>query len=225
MEAESKPAAKVAAFFDLDKTLVTGNGGKLWMLREYREGRISLWKVVQGLFYVLLYHFGIVNMDKAMGKAVGTLAGLEEDDVRRRTEEWFAEEMAPRAAPGAQAVLDRHRSAGHLLVLHTGSSPYASKCAVELFGLDHFLCAGFEVVDGVFTGDYVKPLCYAEGKVHYGRLFADEHGVDLSASYFYTDSFTDLPMLHAVGHPRVVNPDPRLRREAKRRGWPVLDWH
>jgi HAD superfamily hydrolase (TIGR01490 family) len=224
MEAQTRPATKVAAFFDLDKTLVTANGGKLWMLREYRHGRISLWQVVRGLFYVLLYHFGIVDMDKAMGEAVSTLKGLDEADVRRRTEEWFAEEMAPKAAPGAPPVIDKHRAEGHLLVLHTGSSPYASKCAVELFGLDHFLSARFEVVDGLFTGNYIKPLCYAEGKVHYGRLFAKEHGVDLSQSYFYTDSLTDLPMLLAVGHPRIVNPDPRLRREAKRRGWPVLDW-
>jgi phosphoserine phosphatase len=68
------------------------------------------------------------------------------------------------------------------------------------------------------------PFCYGPGKVQRAERWAAEHGVELEQSYFYTDSLSDLPMLERVGQPRIVNPDPRLRREANRRGWPILDW-
>jgi len=220
-----KPERGVAAFFDLDKTLITINSARLWITREYRLGRISFFQLLQGTAFILLYHLGLVDMDVAMGKAIATVGGLPEEDLRRRTEKWFGEEVAPFAAPGSRRVLDQHRREGHLNVLLTTSSPYASRCAAELFGLDAFLCSSFEVVEGRFTGKYVAPLCYGQGKVHYARRFARERHVDLEASFFYTDSYTDLPMLEAVGNPRIVHPDPRLRREARRRDWPILDWH
>src|SRR2546430_2634453 len=67
-----------------------------------------------------------------------------------------------------------------------------------------------------------RPVCYGEGKIYWAQRFATAQGVDLGRSYFYTDSITDLPVLERVGEPRIVNPDPRLRRVAARRGWPVL---
>src|SRR5215475_6350161 len=78
------------------------------------------------------------------------------------------------------------------------------------------------VREGRFTGEVIEPVCYGRGKVYWAERFAAEHGVELPRSYFYTDSITDLPVLDRVGHPRVVNPDPRLRRLAQRRGWQVL---
>ena len=76
--------------------------------------------------------------------------------------------------------------------------------------------------DGRFTGEAVRPVCYGAGKIYWAERFAQRHGIDLERSYFYTDSITDLPVLERVGEPRVVNPDPRLRRAAVRRGWPVM---
>jgi len=78
------------------------------------------------------------------------------------------------------------------------------------------------VRDGRFTGEAVRPVCYGAGKIYWAERFATAQGVDLGRSYFYTDSITDLPVLERVGEPRIVNPDPRLRRVAARRGWPVL---
>jgi phosphoserine phosphatase len=77
---------------------------------------------------------------------------------------------------------------------------------------------------GRFTGVYVRPACYGAGKVTRAESFAVEHGIDLRQSYFYSDSYSDLPMLERVGQPRVVNPDPRLRRAAQRRGWSAESW-
>jgi phosphoserine phosphatase len=93
----------------------------------------------------------------------------------------------------------------------------------EDLDIEHSIATRVEVVDGKFTGRGIKPFCYGRGKLYWAEKFAEEHGIDLAASWFYTDSIVDLPMLEAVGHPVAVNPDPRLRAEAKRRGWLVVD--
>jgi phosphoserine phosphatase len=83
------------------------------------------------------------------------------------------------------------------------------------------MCTRLEAQDGRLTGRVVPPVCVGTGKIVWAERFAAEHDVDLSASFFYTDSISDLPLLERVGHPVAVNPDPRLRRLAAARGWPV----
>ena len=221
----SPTPARPAAFFDLDRTLVTVNSGRLWMHREHRLGRINRRQVARGIYYLALYHFGLVNIDRAMGEALETVAGEREEDVRAWTHAWFEEEVLPHAAPGAWPYLEAHRAEGHPLILLTSSSPYASESAVAHFGLDHALSTEFEIgADGRFTGRVAPPVCYGEGKVVRAEALAERLNLDLDRSWFYTDSTTDLPMLERVGFPRPVDPDPRLRRQASRRGWPILSW-
>lgn len=215
---------KPIAFFDLDGTLLAVNSGRLWMRRERRLGRISRFQVVEAGFYLAAYRFGLVNIERAMRKALQTVKGLPEETVRRWTEEWFAEEVVPHVAPGARAAVEEHRREGHVLAILSSSSPYEAGAAARLFGMDEILSTRYEVRDGRFTGEVVPPVCYGEGKVHYAERLAERRGVDLKTCYYYGDSITDLPILLRVGNPRVVNPDPRLRREARRRGLPVLDW-
>jgi len=221
----STPPHEVAAFFDLDRTLLTVNSGALWMKRERRLGRISLPQFVQGLFYLLGYKFSVIDMDRVIVKALHTVKGEREHTVREWTQDWYRDEVATYAAPGACPVLEQHRAAGHSLVLLTSSSPYESAVAAEQFGMDSVLCTQYEVANDRLTGYPIKPVCYGEGKVTHATRYAAEHGVDLGVSYFYTDSMSDLPMLDRVGHPRVVNPDPRLGRLARSRGWQILSWH
>ena len=110
-------------------------------------------------------------------------------------------------------------------MLITSASNYESELAYEQFGMDRFLSTRYEVVNGRFTGEPLRPICYGAGKVVLAEQLAATHGIDLDQSYFYTDSLTDLPLLERVGNPRVVNPDPRLRRLSHARGWEILDWH
>jgi HAD superfamily hydrolase (TIGR01490 family) len=216
--------SRVAAFFDLDRTLLRVNSARKWVEYERREGRIGRLQVAQAALWLLCYKFGVVDMDAAIGRAVATLKGVLEDEVARRTHRWYDEHIAETILSQAREMVEHHRRQGHHLVLLTSSSPYISEKVQLELELDHFLCTRFEVVDGRFTGRPVLPLCYGPGKVLQARAWAATAGVELEQSYFYTDSLTDLPMLEAVGHPRVVNPDPRLRRLARRRGWPVEDW-
>ncbi|MBN2361995.1 MAG: HAD family hydrolase [Deltaproteobacteria bacterium] len=218
------PPHPVAAFFDLDRTLLTVNSGSTWVRSELRAGRIGAWHALEGALYLLAYKFFALDMERLFNRALVTVRGLDEETLRRRTREWFGREVVPRVAPGGLRQVAEHRQQGHQLVLLTSSSLYESEAAVEHFGFDGLLCTRYQVIDGRLTGQVVTPICFGPGKVLYAERHAAEHGIDLARSFFYTDSFTDLPMLERVGHPVAVHPDPRLRRIARRRGWPVVDW-
>src|SRR5207253_10099589 len=114
--------------------------------------------------------------------------------------------------PAMAATVAAHRRAGHLLVILTSATRYLAEPVAADLGIEHLLVTQLLVRDGRFTGEAVRPVCYGEGKIYWAERFATAQGVDLGRSYFYTDSITDLPVLERVGEPRIVNPDPRLRR-------------
>ena len=91
-------------------------------------------------------------------------------------------------------------------------------------GIDHVVCSELEVVDGRFTGQPVEPLCYGEGKITRARVLLDEYGIGFDKVSFFSDSITDLPLLAEVDVPVAVNPDRRLLRAARARGWQVQSW-
>jgi HAD superfamily hydrolase (TIGR01490 family) len=220
-----EPGTRTAAFFDLDKTLLSVNSGAMWIQRERRLGRITRLQMLEGGVKLLAYRMGMIDMEAAMRRALAIYKGIPEATVERWTREWYHEEVAQHVSEGGRAAMDQHRQAGHLLVLLTSSSPYASATVSEHLGLDAWISTRYGVEDGVFTGEPELPLCYGEGKVVRAEAWASEAGVELDRSYFYSDSYTDLPMLERVGNPGVVNPDPRLRVAARQRGWPIFDWH
>ncbi len=212
------------ALFDLDGTILDCNSGRLWLTAEWRAGRLSSRDAVWGAWWLGRYALGLgAGLDRVFEVAVQQLAGSEEAELDARTRVWFEREVKPRVRRGALRALAAHRAAGDRLVLATTSSLYAARAAAEAFGLDEIVCTRFEVVDGRFTGRISEP---ALGDAKASRVFewAERQGVSLAQCTFYTDSATDLRLLAAVGRPVAVEPDRVLRREASRRGWPVVSW-
>ena len=127
--------------------------------------------------------------------------------------------------PGALKALKRHRQAGDRIVLLTASSHFIAEHVARDLGLDAILCNRMEIdPGGLLTGRTVGPVCYGPGKLVHARLEAAAHGVGLEGCAFYTDSYSDVSVLEVVGRPVAVNPDPRLRRRALKRGWEIVDW-
>jgi len=217
--------SRPAAFFDLDRTLIDVNSALLWACSEFRQGSLSWCQLLRVGYWALLYHFSLVDAAHTAEVAVSHYRHRSLDDLERRARAWFDREVSHRLRPGAREVLQGHREAGHTLVLLTTSFHFAAREAARTWGFDDWI-ANRPLADeaGRMTGAFVRPLCFGEGKVQRAVAWAEEHAVDLDLSYFYSDSYTDLPMLERVGHPRVVAPDPRLRRLARRRGWPILRW-
>jgi HAD superfamily hydrolase (TIGR01490 family) len=213
------------AFFDLDRTLISVNSATTWIRRELRLGNISRWQAIRGAIWILFYHLGFVRMDRAIRDAVSFLHGKSENEVARRTREFWVEEVVQTIRPGARLAIEDHRSRGDMVVILTSSSSYLCASVMEELPLEEALCNHLEVEDGLFTGTLREPICFGEGKVSHARRLADREGIELEDCSFYTDSYSDLPVLEVVGHPVVVHPDPRLARLARRRGWQIVDWN
>jgi HAD superfamily hydrolase (TIGR01490 family) len=152
--------------------------------------------------------------------------GGREADTIAQTETWFNEMVLPHVAAGGRHKIAEHLAQGHVVAIVSGATSYAVKPLAHHLGLgDNYLCTYLDVSDGRFTGRVRGTACFGPGKVSWVERFAAERDVDLAGSYFYTDSYSDLPLLERVGHPIAVNPDRRLRRHAQRQGWPILQFY
>ena len=213
------------AFFDMDKTLLAVNSGSLWIRRELALGHITRLQALHASLWLARYHLGFVSMKDALVQAISHLRGAREQPMRERTVLFYEEMVRFQYRPGALRALEEHRSAGDKLVLLTSSSGYLAELVARDLGLDAVLCNRFEVdAAGLYTGKPLGEVCFGEGKRFYAEACASETGVPLSACSFYTDSYSDLPVMEVVGRPVAVHPDRRLQREALRRGWPVVSW-
>lgn len=212
----------VAAFFDVDGTLLARNSATLYIRHLRRTGQARRRDVAWTLYYLLQYKFGMLDLERTLGESMRFVAGKDEESVRHDCQAWFARDVRPLVYPQMAGLAAAHRRAGHVTALVTSATRYLAEPLAAELGIAHVLVTQLVVREGRFTGEAVRPVCYGPGKVHWARALAEQEGVDLDASYFYTDSITDLPLLEAVGQPRIVHPDPPLRRLALRRGWPIL---
>lgn len=216
---------RAAAFFDLDRTLIPFNSGMRYARWEHRAGRLATRHLLQSGVWMALYHLSLVDMTRAYEKAVGIYRGTSRAELDARTRSWFADEIEGALLPAARSAIAEHRAAGRPVVILSSTSSYMATIATERWGFDDWIANDFPCdADGRLTGFVSRPICYGPGKVDHARRWARAHDVDLSASWFYSDSRSDLPMLEAVGAPQVVNPDPRLGFVARRRGWPIHRW-
>lgn len=214
----------IGAFFDIDNTVLQVNSGTKWIGYQWKNKQMSAWQLSQALMWLAQYRFGVLDYD-AMARKV--LARYRDEHVHPIYEEvsaWFDREVRWAICRQARDAVRSHREQGHALVLLTSATPFLSKRVGELLEVPHVLCTQLEVKDGRLTGKHFEPACYGVGKVTHAERFAAEHDIDLGTSHFYSDSISDLPMLARVGHAHVVNPDPRLRRQATARGWPISIW-
>ena len=212
----------VAAFFDLDGTLIARNSAALYMRHLRETGQARRRDLARTFYYVGRYKLGLLDVERAIAVSMGWIRGRDEAAVRVDCEEWYATTIRPYVFPAMTATVDAHRRAGHVPVILTSATRYLAGPLGADLGIEHMLVTQLVVADGRFTGEPVRPVCYGDGKTYWAERFAAAHGIDLARSYFYTDSITDLPVLERVGERRVVNPDPRLARVAARRGWPII---
>jgi len=211
----------VAAFFDVDGTLIARNSAPLYMKHLRETGQARRRDIARTFYYVGRYKLGLLDIERAITTSLSWIRGRDEAAVRVDCDAWYASTVRAYVYPAMAATVEAHRRAGHVLAILTSATRYLAEPLAADLRIEHLLVTQLLVEAGRFTGEAVRPVCYGSGKTYWAERFAAEHGVDLERSYFYTDSITDLPLLERVGEPRIVNPDPRLGRVAARRGWPI----
>jgi len=213
---------RTAAFFDIDHTLIGADSGILFV--RYLIGRGAMrWRDLLGpAYYTVLYRLNWLDINAVYRRYQRWVRGRSHAEMEQVCQEWYAACVRPVIYPKMVSAIDEHRRAGHVVAILSSATAYVAEPLARELGIEHVLVNRLIVKDGQLTGDAVLPLCWGAGKTHWAQRFAEEHGIDLQQSYFYSDAISDLPMLEMVGQPRVVNPDRLLRRQAQRRGWPIL---
>lgn len=212
---------KGAALFDMDHTITWENSGLSSVRFARQQGLVPAGHLITSIFKIILYRLSVLNIDDWYEKNMEILKGMTIQDMERFDRLWFDASMKRSIHKEALDLIQAHREEGLPVAIITNSPSFLVKPMADILEIPDIICTQVEIEDGMLTGRLVKPLCYGEGKKRYAREWADALGIDLSASFFYTDSFFDLPLLKAVGHPVVVNPDMRLKRAARASGWPV----
>lgn len=213
-----------AALFDMDRTLLRVDSGTSWSRFLYRRGELHPKMLVKVAYWSALYKLALLDMDAVFGKLCEDLEGDLESEMIEKAELWYREHIEREVAPAARVVVAKHRDAGDAVVLATGSTVYAARPVARGVGIEHVLASELEVEGNRFTGR-VRAPCFGRHKVGLAEAWAARNDVDLSRSTFYSDSFNDLPLLERVGTAVAVNPDTRLARHARRRGWSIVEWH
>jgi HAD superfamily hydrolase (TIGR01490 family) len=221
------PMALGAAFFDLDKTLIQGSSAFQFGRAAYRAGLLGRRQLLSDAVANVQFRLrGATDADTlALRERIAqSLAGTRVVDLERLGVDVLAG-ILPRVYPEMLALAHEHQDAGRAAYIVTAASQELADILARVMAFDGAIGSDIsEVVDGVYTGRPTGLFVYRSGKAQAIEELAAREGVDLGASYAYSDSESDLPMLEAVGHPVAVNPEAKLAAIARKRGWHVEHW-
>ena len=218
-----EPTGDGAAFFDLDRTLLSGSSGQVFSEAMRVAGLIGRSIPGERALYGLFNRLGENLPSMVLARQAAALAKGRSRATVQAAAERAGDVLADMIQPFAGPVLERHRAEGRRLVMATTTPLDLVKPLAERLGFDDVIATRYGVnADGTYDGKIVGEFVWANGKLNAVREWAEGNGVDLGNSFAYSDSVYDTPLLSAVGNPVVVNPDPRMLLVAIARRWPVL---
>lgn len=221
--ASRTPGGKVAAFFDLDKTIIATSSAHAYGREFFANGLISHGTALQLSLAKASFMFS-GHSDEQMAatrqRLTAMISGWDVHKVRQITRDALHNVLTPTIYAEARELIESHKAAGHdVIIVSASAEELVQPIAAEL-GVDHIVATRLEVKDGHYTGDILF-FCTGEAKAEAVRSLARTHSYDLAASFAYSDSLSDEPMLCQVGNPVCVNPDRGLKKLALERGWQV----
>ena len=212
-----------AAFFDLDKTIVARSSPLALGRSFFSAGLITRTSLLKSLYAQLVFNLMGADknkMEKMRAEAAKLTSGWEQEKVRQVVTEVLEEVISPLIYAEALELIHDHRVAGRVICIVSSSPEEIVEPLAKLVDVDQWIATKPRVVDGKYTGD-LEFYAYGPAKADAIAKLATELDIDLSGSFAYSDSPTDLPMLELVGNPVAVNPDRALRRIAQERDWQI----
>jgi HAD superfamily hydrolase (TIGR01490 family) len=214
-----------AAFFDLDRTLISGASIFPFAVQAWRAGLVKNIEIIRwgvsALSFKLIGDLGDDRSDKARNDFLGKVAGVSVEQIAEIARDLLPN-LVQNVRPESRKLVKMHHEAGRDTWILSASPQGIVEPLADALGMTGAIGTKGKVVDGYYTSELDGPFVYGQGKADAIRQLSERLGYDLSRSYAYTDSISDLPMLELVGHPVTVNPDSPLEDIAYERGWPVV---
>ncbi|MGI9346053.1 MAG: HAD family hydrolase [Gammaproteobacteria bacterium] len=212
------------AAFDLDDTLLNGDSDSSWRL-FMAEQRLLDPEVqrVKSSEYDRAYRQGTLDVEASSCFSIAPVVGLPPERLSELLELFVEQKLLPMIQQSALDLVARHRDRNDDLVIITGTNRLVAAKAAELFAIPELLATEIDWQDDRITGKLSGVPCYMQEKVVRFRIWLDRKGLNAEQAFFYSDSHNDLPLLRLIDNPVAVNPDPQLRTEAQRLGWPIMD--
>jgi HAD superfamily hydrolase (TIGR01490 family) len=213
-----------AAFFDLDRTLISGSSAFLLGIAAWRAGLVPTRHLVKDGIGALAFRVAGASDDtseRVRDRILGAVEDMRVEDLVALNAD-LVPKLIEKVRPEAARLVDLHRHAGRATYIVSASPVEIVEPFAKAMGMTAGIGTRSEIFEGVYTGRLAGPFCYGPGKVEAIEELARWEGLHLDQCWAYSDSASDLPMLGAVGHPVAVNPDARLERVAGQHGWPIV---
>lgn len=216
--------ARAAAFFDLDRTLISGSSAFAFGITAWRNDLIPTGELLSDAVNALAFRLSGATDEKSEAvrdRILHAVEGAPQSDLIGLNEEVLPR-LLEKVRPEAKGLLEMHHEAGRDCYIVSASPIELVQPLAKALGMEGAIATTSEVVDGCYTGRLEGPFVYGDGKAEAIAKLSADRGYDLRLSYAYSDSVSDLPMLEMVGHPVAVNPDGPLENLAHQRGWPIV---
>jgi putative phosphoserine phosphatase/1-acylglycerol-3-phosphate O-acyltransferase len=218
---EDEKGPHIAAFFDLDRTLINDFSAKKFLQSRLLSGKSTAKELLSQFATVLIYAAGNRDFETLTKISAMGVKGIKEKQFIALGEEVYQNHLATTIYPESRTLIASHIEKGHQVVIISAATRYQITPIANELGVKDIFCTEMEVRKGKFTGK-ISEMCWAEGKARAGKKFAKDNNIDLSKSFFYTDSIDDYPLLEIVGKPIATNPDNKLSQVAFESNWPIL---
>jgi HAD superfamily hydrolase (TIGR01490 family) len=210
------------AFFDLDRTIISENSGKILIQHAYKKGLISRRYILWGIYLSLLYRFGLKNPVSIIRTIAKWLNGTKESELNELSNEIFITHLKKSIRPEIEEKIRFHKKRGALVVILSSSVLPVCRVIADHLKMDDIICTVLETNNGIFTGHPGGAFCFNEEKVRRLTDYCEKNNTDPGAGWYYGDSIDDLPALSLVGNPVCVNPDKKLLKIASEKGWEII---
>lgn len=217
---------RIAAFFDLDKTIIATSSASAFSRPFYKGGLITKASAVRSAYAHFLFMVGGANADQTermRAQLSSLVTGWPVEMVSAIVSETLHQYIDPYVYGEALELIAQHKALGHDVIIVSASGAELVYPIAALLDVDHAIATRMEIVDGRYTGS-IDFYAYGENKATAVKELAASRGYNLDKSFAYSDSITDVPMLESVGNPSVVNADRTFRKFAVDRGWDILSF-
>ena len=222
---DSKTGSKYIAFFDLDRTITKAISGNALVMCAIRKGIMSPFDLVNAIYLSMVYKLNLKDPLKIIDKMTMWVKGMTEQTMIDLCSEVFHKVLLPSVYAEARLEIKFHKDRNAKVVILSSALTTICFEVAKSLNIDDIICSDLEVKDGYLTGRPNGRLCFGEEKMVRLRAYCEINNSKTSDAWYYGDSISDLPALSSVGNPVCINPDSKLKKAARKRGWKILTWH